>query len=77
MATNNKTYKLIDDVDKSLSFDEYYCANIVEGFFECKTQLIYQKNGGCGMNYRYCSNCYNKWNNTKRETKCLIDINKL
>jgi hypothetical protein len=77
MTTNNETYKLRDDVDESLRFDEYYCANIVEGFFECKTKMTYQKGGGCGMNYKYCSNCYDKWNNNKRQTKCLIDINKL
>jgi len=74
--------KLLDDVDKSLFFDEYYCANIVEKLYECNTKLIYKKNGGCGLNYKYCSKCYEKWFNdkskkTKKETKCLIDINKL
>ena len=66
---------MLDEVDKNSSFEEYYCANIVEKLFECNNKLIYRKNGGYGLNYKYCSTCYSKWNNEKQKPKvykCLI-----
>jgi hypothetical protein len=61
---SNKTieYVLLDDVDKSKDYQSYYCANIKENTFECSKRLTYKINGGFGTNYRYCSNCYKKWN---------------
>ena len=60
------SYKLLEDVEKSLIVDEYYCANSVEKLFgHCENTLTYAKNGGYGFNYRYCSSCYAKWNDKK------------
>ena len=67
-------YKLLDDVDTTKMYDEYYCANVVEDFFKCDAKLTYKKGGGFGYNYRYCANCYAKWNDKKKESKCLIKI---
>ena len=68
---SNKTieYVLLDDVDKSKDYQTYYCANIKENTFECSKQLTYKINGGFGTNYRYCSNCYKKWNLLEQENK--------
>ena len=64
LANKNKQSQLpiLDDIDKSLDYATYYCANTREKLFECNTSLPYVKNGGCGFNYRYCSACYTKWN---------------
>jgi hypothetical protein len=65
-AEKNKSYILLDHIDKENdNYKEYYCANIEEKLFECDNKLIYVKGGGFGLNYRYCSACYNKWNNLK------------
>jgi len=55
-------YKLIDDVDVNVNYDTYYCANVVEKTFNCDAKLTFKKGGGFGANYRYCANCYTKWN---------------
>jgi hypothetical protein len=52
---------LLDDV-KNLDFAYYSCANVVEKRFECNNnKLIYKKGGGYGLNYKYCENCYEHW----------------
>ena len=70
-------YKLLDDVNKMAMIDEYYCANVVEKTYECSTKLVYKKNGGFGMNYRYCKECYAKWDKDKQKPKvykCLMQL---
>ena len=74
-------YKLLDDVDTTKMYDEYYCANVVEKLYKCEAKLTYVKNGGFGLNYKYCRSCYAKWwadkekeKNIKKESKCLIKI---
>ena len=43
---------LLDHLDKSLEYDQkYYCANIIEGTFECSNQLTYVKRDRFGFNY--------------------------
>jgi len=63
------TFKTIDEVDLNNRFEDYYCANANEKLFKCENKLVYQKGGGFGMNYKYCSNCYAKWNNLTKEQK--------
>ena len=59
---------LLDHLDKSLEYDQkYYCANIIEGTFECSNQLTYVKGDRFGFNYRYCRSCYAKWNALEKE----------
>ena len=56
-------YKLREHIDETIdNYVEYYCANIVEKRFNCSNQLTYVKSGGFGRNYKYCSDCYEKWN---------------
>jgi hypothetical protein len=55
-------YKLVDDIDaNNENYVTYYCANVVEKTFDCDATLTFKKGGGFGANYRYCSNCYAKW----------------
>jgi hypothetical protein len=62
------TFKTIDEVDLTNMIEVYYCANANEKLFKCEAKLLYQKEGGFGMNYKYCSNCYFKWNQlTKKQ----------
>lgn len=73
-------YKLREHVNENNAFDDYYCANIVEKRFDCSNKLIYKKSGGYGRNYRYCSTCYDKWDELKREQynlKCETKIIKV
>jgi hypothetical protein len=58
---------LLDDIDKTQDFQSYYCANIKEKTFNCNQKLTYKKGGGFGLNYRYCSNCYELWNELDKE----------
>jgi hypothetical protein len=60
---------LLEDVKKGVDFQVYQCANIEEKTFICSTELIYRlpKYAKFGSNYRYCSNCYNKWNKLEKE----------
>jgi hypothetical protein len=53
---------LVDDV-KHLTFAYYSCANVVEKRFECNNinNLIWCKPNKFGTNYKYCSNCYEQW----------------
>lgn len=62
-------YILIDNVDRNRDLQQYYCANIVEKTFECSNILTYKKGGGYGLNYRYCSFCYDKWNKQEDEAR--------
>ena len=67
--TKPNEYILLDDIDKTKDYQDYYCANIKENTFECSTQLTYTLKGGFGLNYRYCSNCYKKWNLLEQENR--------
>lgn len=58
-------YCVLEDVKGKFEIAEYYCANAVEKRYECKTLLVYNVNGGFGMNYRYCNNCYRLWDRDK------------
>ena len=61
---------LIDDINTETdNYKEYYCANIKEKTFECSNKLRFVKGGGFGMNYRYCSSCYNKWDELDKDKK--------
>jgi hypothetical protein len=73
MAT---TFKTIDEVDLNNRFEDYYCANANEKLFKCEKQLFYQKGGGFGMNYKYCSSCYSKWNKLTKEQQMNRSIEK-
>ena len=77
--------KTIDDIPINCKITtEYYCANIIERRFECSQRMLFVYPKTFSMNYKYCANCYYKWNNLgKKEQinpfagKCLIDIKKL
>lgn len=70
------TFKTIDEVDLNSIFEVYYCANAIEKLFKCESKLVYQKNGGFGMNYKYCANCYSKWNGWTKEQQKNRSIEK-
>jgi hypothetical protein len=72
LNSKKSSYKLLDNIDKeNENYVTYYCANVVEDLFNCSNQLTYIKNGGFGVNYRYCSACYQKWNDLKRQEEKL------
>ena len=60
-------FVLLENIDGNSKLAEYYCANIKEKTFKCNKKLWYSKSGGFGMNYRYCSSCYAKWNALEKE----------
>ena len=62
------TFPTLDDIDKN-TISEYYCANIHEKTFDCSNKLIYKPNGGFGLNYKYCSSCYRKWDELHKNVK--------
>jgi hypothetical protein len=72
------TYLLLDNIDlknPDIIYKQYYCANVVEQRYgKCENQLLYKKGGGFGLNYRYCSSCYNKWWKEEKEQKFSDDI---
>jgi len=60
------TITLLEDIPEDAYIANYFCANVIEKRYECNTELVYKKNGGFGLNYRYCKKCYDKWNNDKK-----------
>lgn len=41
----------------------YCCLNKIEKRYGiCENKLMYHIGGGFGLNYKYCSDCYYKWN---------------
>jgi len=60
---------IYDDIDRNSDYQAYYCANIVEKLFDCKTLLLFRRHRG---GYRYCSKCYDKWKQLKEKPDAYL-----